>query len=187
MFTWNLHPTLLLIGILGFLPVGIAGIRRPSAGGVRASGATSRHIALQCVGLLCALGGYAAAYVLHELRGHAHLPPWFKPLSKQAHIYGGLLLLFLLLAVAGAGSLLARQRDGLGFLGLSEGSSLRESHSFWGLRVWVGLVVVCWLGIYMPLWEKAGANTTAPVLFLLLSGLYGVSTYKMCDAFGRNN
>lgn len=204
LFTWNLHPTLLLLGIFGFMPYGMLGFRLeknillrmaelgPSSDAV--SGYAhfkaldrARHGLVQGVGLACALGGYAAAYVLHELRGHAHLPALHKPLFKQAHIYGGLLALALLVwqAVKGIKLMLlsASRKDEI------EGTAgrARGSHSLAGWRVWLALVVVCALGLFMPLVDKAGANKTAPVLFAVLMGSYGVSAALVSRALFDNS
>jgi hypothetical protein len=177
-FTWNLHPTLLHLAILGFLPYGMLSFRLQDdtlLGGASPNGAPPsrsqervRHGAVQGVGLACALGGYAVAYVLHELRGHAHLPAPHKPWSKQLHIYGGLLALALLVWQAGLGLQLMLRQKG------AAGGSGKTLHAAGGLRVWVALVAVSLLGLYMPLVEKAGDIRAAPVLFALLAGMHGV-------------
>ena len=203
LFTWNLHPSLLIIGIFGPMAYGMLGFRLeknillrlaelPSSDSVSGYAHLKaqdrmRHSVVQGVGLACSLGGYAAAYILHELRGHAHLPALHKPLFKQAHIYGGLLALALLVwqAVKGLKLMLlsGNRKDEID----GTAGKARGSHSVAGWRVWLALVVVCALGLFMPLVDKAGANKTAPVLFAVLMGSYGVSAALMSRALFENS
>ena len=171
-FTWCLHPTLLLLATLVVLPYGML-IYRLQPDGARAA-ARARHGAAQLAGLASALGGYAAAWALLELKGHAHLPALHKPLSKQLHIYGGLAALALLLWQAARGAAMAAAPEPV--------KGARAAHSAWGFRVWAALLFVSWLGLEMPLFEKAGANAVAPVLFALLSGGFGGSAFLMARA-----
>jgi hypothetical protein len=194
--TWNLHPTLLLLAILGFLPFGMLSYRLQDDAALLGSTLGSaplsrsqervRHGAVQGAGLACALGGYAAAYILHELRGHVHLPAPHKPWSKQLHIYGGLLALALLVWQAALGlQLMLRPKAAAGGSASASASgsgSGKNLHAMGGFRVWVALVVVSLLGLWMPLVEKAGDTRVAPLLFALLAGMHGVSVALVARA-----
>jgi len=197
-FTWNLHPTLLHLGIMGFLPYGMLSFRlqddslllgSATANGVPLSRSQERvrHGVVQGVGLACALGGYAVAYTLHELRGHVHLPAPHKPWSKQLHIYGGLVALALLVWQASLGLQLmlrpkAAASGGSASPSTSSPGSGKNLHAVGGLRVWVALVAVSLLGLYMPLVEKSGDLLVAKLLFALLAGMHGASVALVARA-----
>lgn len=179
---WNLHPSLLLLAIFAFIPYGMLSYRLPTSDDLDRASQRQRHGVVQGVGLLCALGGYAAAYVYHELDGHVHLPPVHKALSKQVHIYGGLLALALLLAQGGLGVQLMLRSSKLPGVEASAALKARAGHSALGFRVWVGLVLISLLGLYMPLYEKARGNWLAPLLFSLIAAAFGVSVALVARA-----
>ena len=194
LFSWNLHPTLLHLAIMGLLPYGMLQYRLQDGGVLGSAGLSRaqerlRHGAVQGAGLASALGGYAVAYTLHELKGHAHLPALHKPWFKQLHIYGGLVALAALLWQAGLGvQLMLRSGKGAaGGSGSSSGSGsdggrARGAHSAGGFRVWAALVAVSLLGLYMPLVDKAAANRVAPLLFALLAGAHGAAVALVARA-----
>ena len=202
LFSWNLHPTLLHLAIMGALPYGMlqyrlqdGGLLLGGGGGAGGGGAglsraqeRLRHGAVQGAGLACALAGYAVAYTLHELKGHAHLPALHKPWFKQLHIYGGLAALAALLWQAALGVQLTLRAGkgaagaGSGGSGGSDGGRARGAHSAGGFRVWAALVAVSLLGLYMPLVDKAAANRVAPLLFALLAGAHGFAVALVARA-----
>jgi len=171
---WCFHPALLNIGIFGLTPLGLLAFRIWGWG----EGARLLHGALQGVSAFFSLGGYFAAWYLHEIKGHAHFPKPGKPLSRYVHIYGGLLCIILLFFQVILGvSKLSKSGNGNWF-----GRNLASSHSVVGFRVWVGLVVVSLSGLSMPFYEKAGNNLAASFAFVILCALNAGSVYLVSGA-----
>ena len=108
LFGW--HPLLMAASFLALMPSGAvvyAVDALPCVPGDRST-RRSLHAALQLAAGVAAATGYAAAYVAHEVKGHAHIPLSSKSSVKLVHVVTGLLALAAVLYQVGTGLLKLR-------------------------------------------------------------------------------
>lgn len=156
--TWSLHPLLTLAGLWLLLPPALlsasASPDAPPSPWLPSSyeGRRVLHGLLAACGVGALLCGWGVAWWSHHARGHAHIPGFHKPWAKQAHVWGGLIVL----AVAGAQLAVGAARH---YPSLRAGCPRRvlAAHGAAGLPLWVAAALVSCLGLWLPF----GASSTA--------------------------
>lgn len=174
LFSW--HPMLMSVGFLALMAQGI--MRAIDFRRVTGEARTSRiftHSALQNLGIVCSLGGFAAIYMNKNKLGYPH---FVSPHAKVG-------LAAVILAVgASVGGAFAFKRLGLfDLLPRSVQGVIKQRHRQFGFVTFLLGLVVAFFGVSYPNMNK-GAYTTAWQAGIVALGLVVVGKGIVADQAG---